>query len=240
MQKENIQKNTLAKDSQEKKITLLLAIFYFVCAKKYALSHIFTISTTNIIIPINLVNVTIASNGFTIINTPNIAINIEETNSNPHLSATADFRLIANWNFIILLINIQIPIIIGNIAINNGWFNKIISPNITNRIPIISSLLNALISASSIIYAIIFTIPSNKNTIANNVTTVDNAIPGFAIKNRETIINKIDINIDSFSYFLKNSKIILILLSKIYIKTLYTSPYNFQVQLKPWLQLYSL
>ena len=96
MQKENIQKNTLAKDSQEKKITLLLAIFYFVCAKKYALSHIFTISTTNIIIPINLVNVTIASNGFTIINTPNIAINIEDTNNNPHLSANADFKLIAN------------------------------------------------------------------------------------------------------------------------------------------------
>ena len=56
-------------------------------------------STTIIIIPINLVNVNIASNGFTIINTPNIAINIEDTNNNPHLSANADFKLIANWNF---------------------------------------------------------------------------------------------------------------------------------------------
>ena len=80
----------------------------------------FTISTTSIIIPINLVNVRIASNGFTIINTPNIAINIEDTNNNPHLSATAYFRLIANWNFIILLINIQTPIIIGSIDINSG------------------------------------------------------------------------------------------------------------------------
>ena len=68
-------------------------------------------------------------------------MNIEDTNNNPHLSATADFRLIANWNFIMLLINIQIPIIIGNIDINNGWFNTIISPNITNKIPIINSLL---------------------------------------------------------------------------------------------------
>ena len=168
----------------------------------------FTISTTSIIIPINFVNARITSNGFTIINTPNIAINIEDTNNNPHLSATADFRLIANWNFIMLLINIQIPIIIGNIDINNGWFNTIISPNITNKIPIINSLLNALISASSIIYAIMFIIPSTKNTIANNVTTVDSAIPGFAIKNIATIINNIDINIDSFSYFFKNSKII--------------------------------
>ena len=80
----------------------------------------FTISTTSIIIPINFVNARITSNGFTIINTPNIAINIEDTNNNPLLSATADFRLIAYWNFIILLINIQIPIIIGSIDINSG------------------------------------------------------------------------------------------------------------------------
>ena len=40
-----------------------------------------------------------------------------------------------------------------------------------------------------------FIIPSTKNTIANNVTTVDTAIPGLAIKNSETIISNTDINI---------------------------------------------
>ena len=86
--------------------------------------------------------------------------------------------------------------------------NNIISPNITNRIPMINSLLNALICCSSIMYATTFIIPSTINTTANNITAVDNAIPGFAIKNIATNNNNIDIIIDSFSYFFKNSKII--------------------------------
>ena len=52
-----------------------------------------------------------------------------------------------------------------------------------------------------------FTIPSTKNTTPNRVTAVEIAKPGFAIKNIATIINNIDIIIDSFSYFLKNSNI---------------------------------
>ena len=68
----------------------------------------------------NLVNVTIASNGFAIIKIPSIHINIEDTNNNPHFSAIVDFKFIANWNFIILFINIQVPIIIGSIDMKSG------------------------------------------------------------------------------------------------------------------------
>ena len=50
----------------------------------------------------------------------------------------------------------------------------------------INSLLNALICCSSIMYATTFIIPSTINTTANNITAVDNAIPGFAIKNIAT------------------------------------------------------
>ena len=79
-----------------------------------------TASTITIIIPMNLVNVNIASNGFTIIKIPNMHINIDDTNSYPHFSARADFKFIANWNFIILLIKIHVPAIIGSIDANNG------------------------------------------------------------------------------------------------------------------------
>ena len=102
-----------------------------------------------------------------------------------------------------LLIIIHIPAIIGIIDMNNALLHKIITPLIASNIPSINSLLNALISASSAMYDIILIIPSTINITPNIVTTVDNTVSGFAIKNIYTIISNIEISIDCFSYFFK-------------------------------------
>ena len=69
---------------------------YFTFTKKYILSNISITSAIKIIIPTNLVNVKIAVNGLTIIKIPNIHINIDVANIQPHFSVAIDFKLIAN------------------------------------------------------------------------------------------------------------------------------------------------
>ena len=73
-----------------------MPFIYFTLDKKYMLSNTSTTSDIKIIIPINLVNATIASNGFIITKTPNTHIIMDETSINSHFSADADFKLIAN------------------------------------------------------------------------------------------------------------------------------------------------
>ena len=115
-------------------------------------SIILPTSVTSKIIPASVVIAIMLPKGLKIINIPSIKCNNELISINDHTGKASDFKLKANWNFIINCIISHAPIIIPKNSFSIAGLNIKNIPITVYKVPSISSVLIALNSLFEVKY----------------------------------------------------------------------------------------